>query len=162
MDLDKTIISFLEEKIINYEITILPHSYPQNNEKGFLTFQAGYRYNSVTMESLVGTIWDEDLYVICSNYYSDPFVFNIQEKDKGYPIYYCEHGGGKWNFRKVFDSIETFKEFIMALPKYDIEEEDVNYNELLAFLNNYHLKNDFIVECIEEVKESIRFENEEL
>ncbi|KXX70474.1 SMI1/KNR4 family protein [Flammeovirga sp. SJP92] len=156
--MDHIIKNFIEEKIINYEISILPHNYPKGIENGFDFFQDGYRYNGVTKESFVGKSWEEDLYVICSNYYSDPYVINIREKDDGYPVYYCEHGSGKWAFRKVFNSIETFLNFIKSVPRYDIETEDINYNKVLEFLRSYPQKNSLIEECIEEVEETINLD----
>jgi len=89
----------------------LPQNYPAINQ--FDEFQAGYRYHGNTGASLTSDkpgAFQEGWYVICSNYFGDPFYVDINEASIGFPVYFSWHGAGKWTPLRIAATLQAFSE----------------------------------------------------
>lgn len=149
---------FIEQKIKFEYILGLPHFYPFKTD--FDKFQDGYRLNPITKESLISTKkegWNENFYVICSNYYRDPFIINITEKESNFPVYFARSGEGKWNIIKVSNSISDFYSFLSKIK--ETEETLPKTVELLR--KNEDTNTTFWQELIEELLDVIKYDEEE-
>jgi hypothetical protein len=128
----------------------LPWNYPSLDQ--FNEFQAGYRYNAITFKSLTEKNggFDENWFVICSNYFDDPFFIDISEIEKDFPVYYRQHGGG--TLVDVAKSITDFSDQLKQIKKLE------NNKELLLdeLKNKFDLQNEFWIEVYEST-----FEDEE-
>lgn len=136
MELPHQIRNFIEEKTEMANMA-LPLNYPSIDK--FNDFQAGYRFNANTLENLTGQKgeFDRNWFVICSNYFSDPFIVNISEVENNFPIYYAQHGAGNWTPIKISENIT---EFLNQLKS--IKELEENRELLLDKLKNeFDLKN---------------------
>ena len=157
-NLPEQIAHFIEQKIEFKYINDLPHFYPSKTD--FDKFQEGYRCNTTTKESLIGTEngdWEEDFYVICSNYYHDPFIINITEKESNFPVYFAPHGEGKWNKIKISNSISDFYSLLIKIK--ETEETLPKTVELLR--ENDNTTTIFWQKIIEELIDVIKYEEEE-
>ena len=157
-NLPQQIAHFIEQKIEFKYINDLPHFYPSKTD--FDKFQEGYRFNSITKESLISTKkggWNEDFYVICSNYYNDPFIINITEKESDFPVYFARHGEGKWNRIKISNSISDF--YFLLIKIKETEETLPKTVELLR--ENENTNTVFWQELIEELLDVIKYNEEE-
>ncbi len=65
--------------------------------------QAGYSYNSTTNTNIA--TWNSN-YVVIAQRFGDPFCIDISQANS--PVYFAEHGMGKWEFTKEFDSFIEF------------------------------------------------------
>jgi len=137
MELPYVIKNFIIEKT---EMTnaCLPWNYPSLDK--FNEFQAGYRYNAITFESLTGKNggFDENWFVICSNYFDDPFFIDISEIESEFPVYYSQHGGRKWRPIKIAKNITEFSNQLKQIKKIE------NNKELLLdeLKNKFDLQNE--------------------
>ncbi|WP_310397455.1 hypothetical protein [Hymenobacter sp.] len=96
----------------------LPDRYA--NPAQFDLFQAGYRYNANTNESLVGTKFgdfQESWYVVASSYFADPFIVDLDQAAAGYPVYYSPHGAGRWTLVPVAESLAAFSRLLADLSR---------------------------------------------
>lgn len=78
------------------------------------------------------TVSHPDWYVICTNYFDDPFFVNITEVEQNYPVYYSQHGGN-WIPTKVADNITTFAAILSKLKELESVEEH-SWNTLLKIV----------------------------
>ena len=146
MIIAKEIKEFIEKQITlsNY---CMPWNYPKIDE--FEEFQAGYRYNAITEEDLTGNNegdFRENWYVVCSNYFDDPFFVDFSEDNKNYPVYFAFHGAGKWIPIKVAESLTDFTIMLSNLHKLEKEKE-----KLLRYLSEYcDLQNELWKEVYED------------
>lgn len=69
--------------------------------------QHGYSYNPI--EKAVIEDWNSH-YVVIANCNADPYCIDITLEHS--PVYYAEHGVGKWEFTKDSESLEEFFEFL--------------------------------------------------
>ena len=153
MELPQQIKNFIEERIEMDNMT-LPSNYPTSGK--FNEFQAGYRYNSITNEDLTGNQgkFHKNWFVICSNYFNDPFFIDITEIENSFPVYYAQHGSGEWEPIKVSKNI---KEFISELK--ELKKLENNKPEYLQYLEaNFDLHNEMWKEVYESVIEEIEDE----
>ena len=148
MELPQEISDFIEEKT-EMANTALPWNYPSIDN--FNDFQAGYRYNAITLESLIGEKggFDENWFVICSNYFDDPFFIDISEIENGFPIYYAQHGAGSWTPIKISGNINEFSNQLK-----EIKEIEENRDLLLEKLKiEFDLENELWKEVYESTLE---------
>lgn len=141
MELPPAIQSFCRQQL-TLDNLCLPQHYPDMDH--FHAFQAGYRYHGNTGEPLTSDQpgqFQPGWYVICSNYFGDPFFIDINEP--GHPVYFSFHGAGTWTPIKVADSIERFTQQLLSL------QED-EHNEAL-----FDLSNEFWKEAHENMPEEI-------
>jgi hypothetical protein len=148
MELPQKIRNFIEERT---EMTnmALPWNYPSIDK--FDYFQAGYRFNANTLENLTGQKgeFDENWFVVCSNYFDDPFFIDISETEKDYPVYYAQHGAGSWTPIKISENISIFSNQLK-----EIKELEDNKDLLLAKLKNeFDLENKLWKEVYESTLE---------
>ncbi len=148
MELPQKIRDFIEEKT---EMTnmALPWNYPSIDK--FNDFQAGYRFNSITLENLTGLKgeFDKNWFVICSNYFDDPFFIDISETENDYPVYYAQHGAGSWTPIKISENITEFSNQLK-----EIKELEDNTDLLLDKLKNeFDLENELWKEVYESTLE---------
>lgn len=156
--LPKAIQQFLQNPIIIDSPMYLTYFYPDADMDSFNDFQSGYRYNDVINQSLLGTKqgdWQADWYVISHNYFSDPFIINIQEQDKGFPVYFAYASAGNWQLEKFCDSLDTLHTHLKAL-----QELQQNPKQMLAWINQHiNHKNDS--ELWQEIIETLQSEIED-
>ena len=133
MNLPSQISEFIKGRIEMSNMT-LPWNYP--NIDKFNDFQAGYRFNANTLENLTGQDggFHENWFVVCSNYFADPFFIDISEAEINFPIYYAQHGAGKWNPIKVSNSIIEFGSTLKQLK--DLESNSEAFLEYLRKTSN--------------------------
>jgi hypothetical protein len=94
----------------------LPQQYPDVNN--FNAFQVGYRFHGNTAASLVSEqpgAFQPGWYVICSNYFGDPFYVDIHASAVGFPVYFSWHGAGQWTPVLIADTLAEFKEQLELL-----------------------------------------------
>jgi len=149
MELPREIIDFIEEKT-EMENTALPWNYPSIDK--FNDFQAGYRYNAITLESLIGGKggFDENWFVICSNYFDDPFFIDISEIENVFPVYYAQHGAGSWIPIKISGNINEFSNQLKKIKKIE-ENRELLLDELK---NEFDLENELWKEVYESTLEN--------
>jgi hypothetical protein len=139
MNISQEVKEFIEKKIV-FNNMCLPWHYP--TVETFEQFQAGYRYNGITLESLVGNEqgnFKENWYVICTNYFNDPIYVDFSEHDKNYPVYFSIHGAGNWTPILVAKSLADFMTALLNL-----KEQENNKNEFQAYIEeHFDLDNDF-------------------
>ena len=159
MELPQQIENFIEEQIEMDNMT-LPWNYPTIEK--FDEFQAGYRYNSITKEDLTEKQGEfhRNWFVICSNYFDDPFFIDITEIENNFPIYYAQHGAGKWTPIKISKSIIEFASQLRELK--NLENNKSAYLKHLQ--SNFDLENEMWKEVYDSVIEEIEDEeyNDEL
>lgn len=146
MELPQKIRNFIEEKT---ELTnmALPWNYPSVDK--FDDFQAGYRFNANTLENLTGQKegFDENWFVVCSNYFDDPFFINISESD--FPVYYAQHGAGSWTPIKISENITEFANQLKEIKKLE-DNRDLLLNILKT---EFDLENELWKEVYESTLE---------
>lgn len=116
MNLPLSLTAFINAKPAVQGVLCLPEHYPLTT--AFEKFQAGYRYNAITGEYLTGETpgkWQPGWYVLCRNYFDDPFFVDVAEEEQGFPVYYAAHGAGKWTAQKVADNLEQFQNMLAQL-----------------------------------------------
>lgn len=149
MELPQKIKNFIKEKIEMSNMA-LPWNYPDIDK--FNDFQAGYRYNANTKENLTGQkegAFHENWFVICSNYFNDPFFFDVSEIENDFPVYYAQHGAGDWTPLKVSENIDQFSDQLKQL-----KELEGNRTMLLEKLKNgFNLENELWREVYESILE---------
>lgn len=142
---------FIENRIEFDTVLDLPHFYPKKGK--FDEFQYGYRYNPISKQTLIGSEegdWEKDWFVICSNYFNDPFVINVSEKELNYPVYFARHGEGKWNLEKVNESIKDFENLLKEIKP--LEEDYLKAIEVIKKQSSKNFWNQ-IIEELNELKE---------
>ncbi len=147
---------FISKNIQFEDILDLPNSYP--NKDKFDEFQYGYRYNPIEKQNLTGTNdgdWNGNWFVICSNYYNDPFLIDISEKELNFPVYFTSHGAGKWIIEKVANSINEFEDLLSKVKP--IED---NYSKAIDFFKNQK-PTKLWNQIIEELAEMQEYEDDE-
>lgn len=108
------LIDFLATPI-EMETMCLPCHYP--DVTSFEDFQEAYRFCGNSGKDLTGMQagdWHPDDYVICLNYFADPFVINLTESTQGFPVYYAQHGAGRWDFEKIAESLVQFRQDLVC------------------------------------------------
>jgi len=148
MKLPQKIRNFIEEKTEMTNMT-LPWNYPSIDK--FNDFQAGYRFNAKTLENLTGQKgeFDENWFVICSNYFDDPFFIDISETENDYPVYYAQHGAGSWASIKISENITEFSNELKEIKELE-DNRDLLLNKLK---NEFDLENDLWKEVYESTLE---------
>lgn len=128
----------------------LPWNYPIIDK--FNDFQAGYRFNANTLENLTGQNGEfhENWFVICSNYFDDPFFIDISETENDFPVYYAQHGAGSWTPIKISESIDEFANQLNAIKKL----EDIKEQLLENLKNEFDLENELWKEVYDSTLEN--------
>jgi len=154
MKIPNSVKDFIEQKIEILEISTLPQFYPKL--ESFENFQLGYKVNAKTGEKLTGGKdgnFRENWYVVCSNYYNDPFFVDFSEEVKNFPVYFARSGDGRWTPIEVAESLSSFLVHISRIR--DIENEK---NKVLEYIKgNFDLNNalwgETYNECFEYLEE---------
>lgn len=108
--LPKDLIDFLAMPF-EMEMMCLPCHYP--DIASFLDFQEGYRFCGNSATDLTGHQagdWHPEAYVIAVNYFADPFVIYLTASAQGFPVYYAQHGAGRWDFEKIAENLDQFQQ----------------------------------------------------
>ncbi|MEC4113107.1 SMI1/KNR4 family protein [Myroides pelagicus] len=123
MEFPKVITDFVAKEA-ECDHFFMPQFYPKAGD--ILSFQRGYKYNSNTGEDITGVNvgdFHPNWYVICGGYAQDPFWIDITEGDKGFPVYFGEHGAGRWKSMKVAPTLEEFEKCVQFMNYLvDLEE----------------------------------------
>ncbi len=149
MPILKQIADFMQAHIVT-NVLCLPQNYPAND--GFYAFQDGYRYNANTGQTLTGE-GDGDFkpswYVLCTNYFFDPFFVDFTEEALGFPVYYAAHGAGRWDAIPVS---KTVTQFTIMLQGLTMVEDDAP--RAIALINSFPFSGQTLwQEAIVELKE---------
>lgn len=152
MELPEKIKNFIQEKTEMTNMT-LPWNYPSIDT--FDDFQAGYRFDANTLENLTGQKgeFNEKWFVICTNYFQDPFFIDTSETENDFPVYYAQHGAGTWTPIKISENITEFTDQLKEIKALE-DDRDLLLDKLK---NEFDLEN----ELWEEVYESILEEEDE-
>lgn len=149
--LPEVLIQFLENAVECDGVLALPQDYPRSDH--LEDFQRGYRVDAITKKDITG--WQQgnfqpNWYVISRNYFSDPFFINIDEEEKGFPVYFAPCGQGMWQPILISASLSTFKNQLHDIKK--LEDDSAG---LLSYLEaNTNIANEFWQEVYEMVAES--------
>ncbi len=144
-NLPNELINFIKNPIV-FEQMELPWNYPAIDH--FEDFQVGYRVCEGIDENITGRndgAWHPEGYVICSNYFNDPFVIHLDEDKKGYPVYYAQHGVGCWDFKQVASSLKDFQLDLIQIQRLEHDKQALidyvgsNKNFKLDFWKELHL-----------------------
>lgn len=106
----------------------LPQHYPDKTT--FENFQSDFRYHGLTGNDLTSTAegsFQPGWYVIATNAFGDPFIVDLNEADRHYPVYYALHDAGKWNRTPVADDLEHFAVLLTGLTKRTGQMETLQY-----------------------------------
>lgn len=128
MVFSQAITDFISKEI-ECDHYFMPQFYPQNGD--IEGFQMGYKYNGNTGEDVTGVSegdFHPNWYVICGGYAQDPFWIDITEEEKGFPVYFGEHGAGKWEPLLVANSLDEFEEcvkYMVYLTESDFSKEEI-------------------------------------
>lgn len=149
--LPEALSQFLENAIECDGILVLPQDYPQSDN--LEDFQSGYKVDAITKKDITGYQqgdFQPSWYVVSRNYFLDPFFINIDEEEKGFPVYFAPCGQGKWQPILASASLSTFNNELHYIKKL----ED-NSAVLLDYLEaNTDIANEFWREVHEAVVES--------
>ncbi|TVT42845.1 hypothetical protein FNT36_01770 [Hymenobacter setariae] len=129
----------------------LPDHYPTPDN--FAEFQAGYRYNAVTGEVLIGEQagdFQPSWYVVAANYFDDPFYVDFLEQEAGFPVYFSFHGAGTWTPLRVAATLLDFTILLTALA--ETADDAAASVRLLRSIPD--VENEFWQEVIEEYETS--------
>ncbi len=63
--------------------------------------------------------------MIARNYFGDPFFIDVGEKTTNFPVYYAEHGAGRWDAVVVAPDIQHFSRILPALRKLEGNDTEV-------------------------------------
>jgi hypothetical protein len=122
MELSQSVQTFISQRLV-FEILCLPYNYPFLEQVE--AFRDGYRFNSVKQESLVTSKkgdWQENWFVIATNYFADPFYIDTSEASLDFPVYFSRHGQGKWQPVQVSSSVTSFTNVLTTLKSLDRTE----------------------------------------
>ena len=149
MPIPAPIADFIQTQAIT-ALLCLPQNYPAPD--GFEAFQDGYRYNANTGQTLTGQ-GDGDFkpswYVICTNYFGDPFFVDFSEEAYGFPVYYAPHGAGRWDAQLI---TKTIKQFTTMLQGLIMVEDDAPRS--IALINSFPFSSETLwQEAISELQE---------
>jgi hypothetical protein len=154
-DLPKQLIEFISHNICIDGIGLLPLKYA--NVKDFNSMQSGYRFDALVGEYLVSDKkggWQKSWYVFAANYFDDPFYIDFAESDIGFPVYFSQHGEGKWTQNKIADSIEHFEHILRKIKGI---ESQMPFN-LTSLSLGIDLNNEFWAEVVENCNDAGLFE----
>ena len=82
--------------------------------------QENYRVDEITGEDITGNEkgdWKKEWLVIGSGVADDPLFIDLNEEEKGFPIYTAANGAGEWLPYKVSNSIVSFVKILKILNK---------------------------------------------
>jgi len=146
------IISKFLTKPMELKNDMLPQHYPKSSE--FEKFQVGYKVNGITGVLLTGNRpgdFKPEWYVLCSNYFDDPFIVDFTEETAGFPVYFSNHGAGIW---VIVNVAETLEEFSLHLTNIIALQNDkdamLNYLDMHVDLANEFWKDVHAIELEEE------------
>lgn len=118
----------------------LPMHYPK--PECFNDFQAGFRTNGNTGESLVSETdggWKPEWYVIAMTGLDDPVFLAVNEAESGYPVYTAVHGAGRWDAIQIAPSLGAFDRLLKTLA--EVDDDTAEFNRLImaevSFPNEY-------------------------
>lgn len=142
IDIPKAIKTFISQAIMMDDM-MLPHCYPSIEH--FNTFQTGYKIDDNNVQSGFKSSW----WVICSNYFNDPFFVDFDESEQGFPVYFAFHGQGVWQPLLLAPSLNEFEKILL-----NIQKVQGNSSEYIAYLKNYvDLNHEFWQEVYQSVLE---------
>ncbi len=117
MQVPPEVAKFIAQEIIVGNMC-LPDHYPKPSK--FAEFQAGYRYDANSDESLTGEqagAFQATWYVVAANYFDDPFYVDFLEQAAGFPVYFSYHGAGTWTPIRVSATLREFAALLATLAK---------------------------------------------
>lgn len=125
IDVPKTIEGFITQAIMMDNL-MLPYFYPSIAD--FNAFQQGYKIDNDNKENGFKSSW----WVICSNYFNDPFFVDFDEFEQDFPVYFAFHGQGVWRPLLIAPSLSAFETIITEIQK--VQDDRAEY---LAYLQNH-------------------------
>ncbi|MFK8297212.1 SMI1/KNR4 family protein [Capnocytophaga cynodegmi] len=134
---------FIKKKI-TLDMMVLPWFYPENND--LESFQGGYK---IPEEEQQKGGFKASWWVICCNYFDDPFFVDFDEKEKGLPVYFAFHGQDEWIPILIASSLAEFEHILLTIR--DIQKYKVRFLDYIQ--NNFDLNNPFWQEVYQTILE---------
>lgn len=153
MDIPPPILDFISNKITT-GVMMLPFHYPLPQK--FESWQSGFRYHGHTGADLTSPEpgeWQPGWYTIALNGLDDPFFVDITESAANYPVYYSQHGAGKWEPVKVSENLARFGGLLQQLKLLGADKA--------AYINFLRLHTDIANPFWQEVYENVADWDEE-
>jgi hypothetical protein len=126
----EAILRFVEGKRSSADFA-LPQHYPKVNH--LTAFQSGFRVHGITGKDLTSReagAWQPSWFVIATNGFGDPFFFDLNEGEAGFPIYWAMHGAGRWDPEPLAASVTAFEAILLDLNAIgDDDERAIAYLE---------------------------------
>lgn len=145
MQIPQEIKKFIDKKIIFDNRLIMPWFYPETEK--FDDFQSGYKIDGEDEDGILN--FKKSWWVVCRNYFDDPYFVDFAEQEKGFPVYFAYHGMGKWTPILVSETIVEFENILSKIKP--LENKKI---ELLNYLRgNFDLENPLWRELFDSVLE---------
>lgn len=118
-------------------------------------YQAGYRWNAVDGEPIVG--WDDD-WLIIADHGADPFIFSRKNED----VMFDHHGEGEWNPEPLFKSVAQMFVTLSAISElcwetwdryeeYEPDSESAELKRTVDMLSPFYESTDALVDTLEQL-----------
>jgi hypothetical protein len=117
LNIPPLILQFIEHHTVT-QTMLLPFHYPKKEQ--WAAFQSGFRYHGLTGEDLTSTEegeWQPGWQVVALNEMDDPFFIDMNEEVACFPVYYAEHGAGRWTAISLGFHIVSFGHFLEKMEK---------------------------------------------
>lgn len=117
LNIPQLILQFIENPTETGTM-LLPFHYPQKDE--WEEFQSGFRYHGLSGKDLTSTGeggWQPGWHVIARNGMDDPFFIDLNEEASGFPVYYAQHGAGRWDAIALGFNIASLGRFLEQMEK---------------------------------------------
>lgn len=112
MYIPQLILQFIEKQTVTAPI-LLPWHYPKTDE--WELFQSGFRYHGISGKDLTSAEegkWQPGWHVVALNGMDDPFFIDFDEEASGFPVYYAQHGAGRWDAIALGFNIVSLDHFL--------------------------------------------------
>lgn len=117
LNIPQLILQFIENQTVTSTM-YLPFHYPKKDE--WEEFQSGFRYHGLSGEDLTSTEkgkWQPAWQVVALNEMDDPFFIDLTEEASGFPVYYAQHGAGRWDAIAIGFNIASLGLFLEQMEK---------------------------------------------
>lgn len=117
LNIPHLILQFIENQTVTSTM-YLPFHYPKKEE--WEEFQSGFRYHGLSGKDLTSTEegkWQPGWQVVARNGMDDPFFIDLNEEAAGFPVYYAQHGAGRWDAIVLGFNIASFGSFLEQMQK---------------------------------------------
>lgn len=125
----QALLDFIAKQIKIDAACMFPQNYPENGD--LEAFQDGYKDEDTNGQP---GFLKPSHYVVCSNYFADPFIVDLAEEGLGLPVYFAFHGAGSWTLLPIASTLADFETVLGKIKTWlDAGEKD----RALAYIANW-------------------------